>query len=152
VLAYAALAILGSTFIIVASLWWLQPAVLGPRSVGGPPPIVIVAAAGTIWNVSAGDYKDVGPIDLSSDTSWRLDGSFTSSNGIAAYILTSSDIALWNRSPAPPAEYSWSSGGSVTSGTLDNVILPSDTYYIVWDNTNPSVPTSIEITSMVYAG
>jgi hypothetical protein len=124
-----------------------------PSSNNGPPPpppaIVTVVTSGTVWNLNAGYYEDVGPIDLTSNSSWTISGSFTASNGITAYVMTSSEYSAWGGSGSPSAYY-WTSGSSVTSGSV-NTNLPSGTYYFVWDNTNSFTSTSVQITSDVIA-
>jgi hypothetical protein len=122
-----------------------------PSSNNGPPPpaIVTVVTSGTVWNLNGNYYEAVGPIDLTSNSSWIISGSFTASNGITAYVMTSSEYSAWGGSGSPSAYY-WTSGPSVTSGSV-NTILPSGTYYFVWDNTNIFTSTSVQITSNVIA-
>jgi len=116
-----------------------------------PPVIVTVVTSGTVWNLNAGNYEYVGPIDLTSNSSWTISGSFTATNnGITAYIMTSSQYSAWGGSLSPPSAYYWTSGPSVTSGSF-NTILPSGTYYFVWVNTNIITSTSVQITSNVIA-
>jgi hypothetical protein len=115
-----------------------------------PPVIVTVVTSGTVWNLNARYYEGVGPIDLTSNSSWTISGSFTATNnGITAYVMNSSQYSAWGGSGSPSAYY-WTSGPSVTSGSV-NTILPSGTYYFVWDNTNFITSTSVQITSNVIA-
>lgn len=113
------------------------------------PNTVTVASAGTVWNLDAGYYEDVGPIDLTSSSSWVTSGTFTASAGIDAYIMTSSEYSAWGGSGTPTA-YEWTSGSGVTSGSIDT-ILDSGTYYFVWENTNLITSSSVDITTSVVA-
>jgi hypothetical protein len=53
------------------------------------PSTVTVVTAGTVWNLDAGYYEEIGPVDLTSSSTWAVTGTFTASVGIAAYIMTS---------------------------------------------------------------
>jgi hypothetical protein len=110
---------------------------------------VTVVSAGTVWNLPAGYYEDVGPIDLTSSSSWVISGTFTASAGIDAYIMTSAEYSAWGGS-GNPSSYEWTSGAGVTSGGFDS-ILDNGVYYFVWDNTNLVTTSSVDITSNVLA-
>jgi hypothetical protein len=117
--------------------------------VGKPSPAVFqVVSSGTVWNLGAGTYESAGPVSLTSNPSWTVSGTFTATNGITAYIMTSSEYSAWGGSGSPNA-YSWTSG-HVTSGTA-NTYLTAGTYYFVWENTNIFTSTSVEITSSIIA-
>ena len=115
------------------------------------PAAVSVVSSGTVWNLNAGSYENVGPVNLSGLThalSWALSGGFTASNGISAYVMTSAEYAAWGGS-GQPSSYFWTSG-SVSSGSI-NTNVPDGTYYFVWDNTNFLTSSSVSITSNVVA-
>jgi hypothetical protein len=140
---------------VIALVAILASGALSPKSspsAGGPgalpPAEVQVAASGTVWNLNAGNYEYVGAVSLTSNSSWTISGTFTATNGITAYVMTSSEYSAWGGSGSPSA-YSWTSG-SVTSGAV-NTYLYAGTYYFVWDNTNTFTSTSVEITSNVIA-
>jgi hypothetical protein len=116
------------------------------------PATVSVVSSGTVWNLNAGYYEDVGPVDLSGLThvlSWALSGTFTASNGIDAYVMTSAQYSAWGGSGSP-SSYFWTSGSGVTTGSI-NTNVPDGTYYFVWDNTNVFTSSSVSITSNVVA-
>lgn len=110
---------------------------------------VTVTPSGTVWNINAGYYKVVGPIDLASQSSWLITGAFTATNGVAAYVMDSSQYSAWGGSGAP-SSYSWTSGTGVTTGSI-STILPADTYYFVWVNSNSVTSTAVTITTSVLA-
>jgi hypothetical protein len=114
-----------------------------------PPAVVTVATSGTVWNLDAGYYEYVGPVDLTTNSSWTTSGTFTASAGITAYVMDSTQYASWGGSGNPSAYY-WTSGPGVTSGSV-NTVLPADTFYFVWDNTNTVTESSVTITSNVIA-
>lgn len=122
-----------------------------PKSSGGGntslQPVTVVTA-GTVWNLNADYYEYIGPLDLGNST-WTISGTFTASNGIDAYIMTSAEYSTWGGSGEPSA-YEWTSGSGVTSGTI-NTYLSQGTYYFVWENTNIITPTSVDVTSNVVA-
>jgi hypothetical protein len=113
------------------------------------PSTVTVVTAGTVWNLDAGYYEEVGPVDLTSSSTWTVIGTFTASEGIDAFVMTSSQYSAWGGSGTPSA-YEWTSGSGVTSGAVDT-LLDSGTYYFVWDNTNLITSTSVDITTDVNA-
>lgn len=115
-----------------------------------PPAKVTVVLSGTVWNLNAGTYEYVGPVDLTSNSTWTMSGAFTASTGIAAYAMSSGEYSTWGGSSTPPSAYYWTSGTGVTSGSV-NTNLPGGTYYFVWDNTNFITATSVDITSTVLA-
>jgi type II secretory pathway pseudopilin PulG len=108
-----------------------------------------IIASGTVYNLNAGYYESVGPVDLTSSSSWTIAGTFTASNGITVYVLTSSQYAAWGQSGSPSSYY-WTSGADVVSGAF-NTNLPSGTYYFIWINPNLTLTTSVDITSAVTA-
>lgn len=113
------------------------------------PITVTVVSAGTVWNLDAGYYEDIGPADLTSRSTWIVSGSFNASEGIDAFIMTSSEYSSWGGS-GEPTTYQWTSGSGVTTGLFDT-ILDSGTYYFVWLNTNLITPTSVDISTNVVA-
>jgi hypothetical protein len=113
------------------------------------PTTVTVAPAGTVWNVSAGSYKEAGPVDLTSRSEWAVSGAFTATQGIAAYVMTSSEYSAWGGS-GTPITYEWTSGPGVTSGEIDTIV-DSGTYYFVWENTNSVTSTTVDVTIAVTA-
>jgi len=121
----------------------------GPPYTPPPPATVTVVTSGTVWNLNAGSYEPVGPIDLTSNSSWTMSGTFSATYGITAYVMTSGEYSAWGGFGTPSAYY-WTSGPSVTSGSV-NTNLPSNTYYFVWDNTNIFISTSVQITGNVVA-
>lgn len=110
---------------------------------------VTVVPSGTVWNLDAGYYEEVGPVDLTSHSSWATSGTFTATNGIAAYIMDSSQYSAWGGS-GNPTTYFWTSGTGVDTGSI-STILSADTYYFVWLNTNLITSSSVTITSNVQA-
>ena len=109
-----------------------------------------IVASGTIWNLKAGQYEDVGPVSLgSSSGSWEVYGTFSASNGSTAYVMTSGQFSDWGGAGSP-ASYEWTSGVVITYGTIDT-LLNSGTYYFVWLNTNSTASTTVDITSNVDA-
>jgi hypothetical protein len=116
---------------------------------GQPPAQDTIVTSGTVWNLNAGYYEDVGPADLTSNSSWTVTGSFTASHSITAYVMTSGEYSAWGGS-GKPSSYFWTSGPSVNSGSV-NTNLPANDYYFVWDNTNYITSTSVQITSNVVA-
>jgi hypothetical protein len=113
------------------------------------PNTVTVTPAGTVWNINPDYYEEVGPVDLTSKSTWVVSGAFTATIGIAAYVLTSSEYSAWGGS-GTPTTYEWTSGPGVTSGDVDTIV-DSGTYYFVWENTNSTTGTSVDITIAVTA-
>jgi hypothetical protein len=141
--------------IVIILVVILMSGSLSSNSSGGggnsnpPPPTDTVVISGTVWNLNAGYYEYVGPVMLTSESSWSVSGAFTTTNGIACYIMTSSEYSSWGGSGTPSAYY-WTSGTGVTTGNVDTN-LPAGTYYFVWDNTNILTSTSVDITQSVVA-
>lgn len=121
----------------------------GSKSSKSSTPSVTIVPSGTVWNLDAGYYEYAGPFDLTNESSWTVSGSFTASEGIDAYIMTSDEYAAWGGSGSPTA-YTWTSGTGVTSGNF-NAVIPGNTYYFVWDNTNIVTESTVEITVPVVA-
>lgn len=114
-----------------------------------PPATVTIASQGTVWNLNAGYYEYIGPVDLTSNSSWTISGTFTASNGIDVYVMTSSEYSSWGGSGSPTGYY-WTSGSGVTSGSV-NTNLPNGIFYFVFDNTNPITSTSVDVTTTIVA-
>ena len=135
---------------LIVGLWVLSASSSAPSSGGGGnnlPPPVTVATSGTVWPLSAGQYEYLGPVSLSTGaSSWSTSGSFTASNGITAYILTSSQFQSY--SGGTPSSYYWTSG-QASSGSVNANGLPPGTYYFVWDNTNLIYSSSVQITANI---
>lgn len=115
-----------------------------------PPATITVATTGTVWNLNAGQYEQVGPVDLTSNLSWTISGSFTATNGVTAYVMNSSQYSNWGGSSSSPSSYYWTSGPDVSSGSV-SVVLPTGIYYFVWITPNVFTSTSVDITSNVVA-
>jgi hypothetical protein len=114
------------------------------------PSTVTVVPAGTAWNLNPGAHEDQGPIALTSGLSWSIAGTYTATaGGITVYILTSSQYSTWG-GLGEPSIYEWTSGTGITAGAL-NAVVPPGTYYFLWDNTNTTTPTYVDITSNVTA-
>jgi hypothetical protein len=113
------------------------------------PTTITVVPAGTVWNVDAGYYEPIGPVDLTSRSEWAVSGAFTATEGIAAYVMTESEYTAWGGSGTPTA-YEWTSGPGVTSGDIDTIV-DGGTYFFVWENTNSVTSTSVDITIAVTA-
>lgn len=114
-----------------------------------PPATVAIASQGTVWNLNAGYYESIGPVDLTSNSTWTISGTFTASNGIDAYVMTSSEYSSWGGSGSPTGYY-WTSGSGVTSGSV-NTNLPNGIYYFVFENTNLITSTSVDVTTTIIA-
>lgn len=143
---YVVIAVVVIVVVILAAL--AVAGVFSPASSSASKQVTVVTT-GTVWPINAGYYEYVGPVDLTAYSSWTVSGTFTATNGIAAYVMTSDEFSAWGGSGSPSAYY-WTSGTGVTSGSVDTV-LPSGTYYFVWENTNIITATSVEITSDVVA-
>ena len=115
-----------------------------------PPPVSItVVTSGTVWNLNPGHYEYIGSVALTSNSSWTISGTFTATNGITAYVMTSSEYSAWGGSGSPSSYY-WTSGTNIASGSISTV-LPAGTYYFVFDNTHSYSSTSVQITSNIVA-
>jgi hypothetical protein len=119
---------------------------------------VPIASNGTNWdiepsNLSSNSYQDVGPIDLTSNSSWTTSGTFTASYAVRAIFMTASQYSSWERDAyeegLPSGSYVWATG-NVLSGSV-NATLAAGTYYLVWDNINLFLTTLVHITTPVIA-
>ncbi len=149
---YATIAVVVIAVAVVgalAAIGGFSPKSSGTPYTPPPPARVTVVTSGTVWNLNAGTYEYVGSVDLTSNSSWTLSGTFTASNGITAYAMTSSQYSAWGGSGTPTAYY-WTSGTGVTSGSV-NTNLPAGTFYFVWYNTNLIYSSSVDITSNIVA-
>jgi hypothetical protein len=114
------------------------------------PKTVVIVSGGTSWNLNPGSYQEQGPIDLSASSSWTVSGSFTATlGGITVYAMSSGDYAAWGGVGTPPL-YDWTSGANTQVGDID-AQLSAGSYYFVWDNTNSTSPSFVQVTSTVEA-
>jgi hypothetical protein len=99
-----------------------------------------------VWQIDAGHYEAAGPADVPYPAT--VNGSFTASNGITAYLMTSNEFQGF-ASSGTASSYVWTSG-SVSSATVDTN-TGEGTYYVVFENTNFITSTSVQITASVDA-
>ncbi len=156
--AYVGIGVAVAVIVIVAALALggvFTPKASNNGGGGNSPPApqtVTVVGAGTVYNLNQGQYEGIGPVALTTASSWTITGTFTATNsGATAYVMTSSQYSSWGGSGTPSAYY-WTSGPGVLTGSI-NTNLPAGTYYFVWENAagifGPS--TSVDITSAVVA-
>lgn len=144
---YVAVAIV---LVIVAALAALAAAgVFTPKSAPATTPTVVqITPAGTVWNIGVYGNVTVGPVNLTSHSSWTLSGNFTTSFSIDVFVMTAFQYLTWHNGTPSPQSF-WTSG-DVISGSV-NANLDSGTYYVCWLNGNPNISVKVNITSDIVA-
>jgi hypothetical protein len=115
------------------------------------PYTVQVVSSGTVVPINAGHYTSYkftlpAPTLPTQTITYTITGSFTATNGITAYIMGPSDFLVF--SSGSPSYYFYTTA-KVSSGGI-NTILLAGTYYLVFDNTNPTTE-SVTITQSITA-
>jgi hypothetical protein len=119
-----------------------------PPSTTPPPQTLIVT--GQDWQLKAGTWEYVGPLDVNQSAT--VTGSFSADggDGANAYILTSDEQQAFNSgSSTTPASYVWTSG-EVSTGSA-NTNIGAGIYYIDFVNQADFSSTSVQVTTAFVA-
>jgi hypothetical protein len=114
-----------------------------------PPPETLIAS-GQVWQLTAGHYEYVGPLNLSGAATVTGAFSATGGSGANAFILTPSEQQTFGSgSSSTPSSYVWTSG-DVSTGSV-NTNLQAGNYYVDFVNQATFSTTSVQVTTSFVA-
>jgi len=113
------------------------------------PEIKTIVGAGMVWYIRANEIESAGPFALTGHPTWTFSSTFSSTNSVAGYALSSSRFSAWGGPSSLLAEFCSTSGG--VQGRAMNLRLPGGSYNLVWTTLNGTQSTSVDVLTNIVA-